>query len=252
MNLVRSESVLRVQRWLARRVMRNNLVLAREAGVVSFSFDDAPKSACQKGRQVLEGLGCQGTWYIAGGLTDQLEQGRPCHSVQDIQNLLQSGHHIGCHTFSHRPCTQMTVAEMQAELQRNAEFFQQMGVPTTSLHFSFPLGAFDLAAKYVVSQNFCTSRITGGGVQIGRADLNGLLSERLYQHSMSLTRLHSLIKEVADKRGWLIFYTHDVEDNPSQWGCTPALLAQAVRAALDAGCRVLPVDQALVYWQARA
>jgi peptidoglycan/xylan/chitin deacetylase (PgdA/CDA1 family) len=250
--MIRSSTVLRAQRWLATRVLRNDLVLEREAGVVSFSFDDAPKSACDTGRYVLERLGCRGTWYIAGGLTDRLEQGRPCHSARDIQDLARSGHHIGCHTFSHHPCNQMNAAEMKAELHRNAAFFRQIGVPTTDMHFSFPLGAFDLGSKRVAAQTFCSSRITGGGIQIGRTDLNGLRSERLYHHAMNLTRLTSLVKEVALKRGWLIFYTHDVEDNPSQWGCTPKMLDLAVQSALDAGCHVLPVDQAITYWKTRA
>ena len=244
-------ALLKTQRWLATKVLRNDLVLARETGVVSFSFDDAPRSACDTGRHILERRGCRGTWYIAGGLTDKLEQGRPCHSVRDIQNLVQSGHHIGCHTFTHRPCTQMDRAEMGVEVKRNAEFLRQIGVPTDDLHFSFPLGAFDLGAKQVAAQNFCSSRITGGGVQVGRADLNGLRSERLYQKVMTLARLTSLVTEVALKRGWLIFYTHDVEDNPSQWGCTPILLDQAVQIALDMGCMVLPVDQAISYWKSR-
>jgi peptidoglycan/xylan/chitin deacetylase (PgdA/CDA1 family) len=242
-------TLLKAQRWLAVRTVRRDLLLERDAGVVSFSFDDAPKSACEVGRKTLETQGCRGTWYIAGGLTDQLEQGRMCHSVNDLKDLVKSGHHIGCHTFSHRPCDGLSDTEMRSELQRNSSFFRDIGLPSSELHFSFPLGAFHLTSKRTAAQHFLSARITGGGVQVGRVDLNALRSERLYQHAMTLKRLASLVDTVASQRGWLIFYTHDVEAVPSQWGCTPQLLDTAVQMALAAGCKVLPVDQAVQYWK---
>lgn len=241
-------TLLKAQRWLAARTMRRDLALNREAGVVSFSFDDAPHSACDAGRAVLEKSGCLGTWYIAGGLTGKPEQGRMCHSVADVQDLARSGHHIGCHTYSHSPCDRLTSTEMTTELARNKAFFDGIGIPTTDLHFSFPLGAFHLGSKRLAARTFQSSRITGGGVQVGHADLNALRSERLYQQVMTLERLTQLTRHVAQTKGWLIFYTHDVEASPSQWGCTPNLLDMAVKAALDAGCKVLPVDQAVQYW----
>ena len=244
-------TLLKAQRWLTTRMMRRELSLNREAGVVSFSFDDAPHTACDVGRIVLEKSGCHGTWYIAGGLTDQLEQGRMCHSVRDVQDLAHSGHHIGCHTYSHLPCDRLSQADMVSELARNKAFFDGIGIPTADLHFSFPLGAFHWASKRLAAQTFHTSRITGGGVQVGHADLNALRSERLYQQVMTTERLAQLTHHVAQTKGWLIFYTHDVEASPSQWGCTPNLLDAAVKAALDAGCKVLPVDRAVQYWSNR-
>lgn len=240
---------LKIQRWLAVRTLRNVQPLQAAAGVVSFSFDDAPKTACLLGREVLERHGVHGTWYVAGGLTDRLEQGRVCHSADDVRTLLARGHHVGCHTFSHRPCTTLTPAEMTAELRRNHLYLDALGVPADDRHFSFPLGAFHLASKRLASQAFVTSRITGGGMQTQAADLNALTSERLYERLMTPERLSALIDQVAAEKAWLIFYTHDVEDHPSQWGCTPQLLDLAVRAALNAGCKVLPVNQALAYWR---
>lgn len=239
----------KIQRWLASRTLRNMIPLSGDAGVVSFSFDDAPHSACTAGKDVLERHNCNGTWYVAGGLTDRPEQGRICHSVADLRELLGNGHHLGCHTYSHHPCNQLTRPAMIDELKRNARFLDDVGVPTGARHFSFPLGAIHLASKHLAAQNFESSRITGGGIQVGTADLNGLCSERLYQQVMSPDRVVALVNEVASRKGWLIFYTHDVENEPSQWGCTPELLDFAVRAALESGCKVLPVDQAVSYWR---
>lgn len=242
----------KAQRWLATRTQRRMQALRGAHGVVSFSFDDAPQTACQTGRRILEQHGCQGTWYVAGGLTDQLEEGRLCHAVADLRGLIDAGHHIGCHTFSHALCNEIPMATMAQELAKNSAFLDALGVPETDRHFSFPLGAFDLASKRLAQRQFVTSRITGGGLQVGQTDLNGLQSERLYAGLMSPQRVAALVRETASRKGWLIFYTHDIEPEPSQWGCTPALLDTAVRAALDAGCKVLPVNQALRYWQGQA
>jgi peptidoglycan/xylan/chitin deacetylase (PgdA/CDA1 family) len=235
------------QRWLADRSMRKLLPLQAPAGVVSFSFDDAPKSACVEGRRILEHHGCLGTWYIVGGLTDRLEQGRMCHSVADVQSLAQAGHHVASHTFTHQPCDQLSRTQMAQVLARNAQFFAEIGVPRAADHFSFPLGAYDLGSKYLASKTFRSSRITRGGLQVGHADLNGLWAEKLYANSMTPARLQSLVQSTARQRGWLIFYTHEVDNQPSRWGCTPDLLAAAVSAALEAGCKVLPVDRAISY-----
>jgi peptidoglycan/xylan/chitin deacetylase (PgdA/CDA1 family) len=239
------------QRWLSRRLMRRDLLLQGNFGVVSFSFDDAPKSACVEGRRILESMNSHGTWYIAGGLTDRLELGRMCHSAADVQSLARNGHHVGCHTFSHQPCDRVGRTQVAAEFQRNAAFFTDLGLEGAGQHFSFPLGAYDLGSKYLASNVFRSSRLITGGVQVGRADLNGLWAEKLYALSMTPARLQSLVQSVAEQRGWLIFYSHEVEQQPGAMGCTPALLDYAVRASLGAGCKVLSVEQAIAYWSAQ-
>ena len=240
----------KLQRWISHYAFRRMLPLRGEQGVVSFSFDDAPQSACRLGRQILEQNSCHGTWYLAGGLTDQPEQGKPCHSIADVKALLANGHHVGCHTFSHRPCDQLTRSQLESEFSRNAAFLREMGVPVSDLHFSYPLGAFDLAAKRLAAQRFASMRTTLGGAHFGQADLSALLAEKLYQHVMPTERLERLIVEVAARKGWLIFYTHDISDHPSEWGCSPELLQHALAFSLASGCRVLPVNEAIRHWSA--
>ena len=244
-----SALINRAERWVANSVFRREIALNRDAGVVSFSFDDAPQSACEAGRDILEEAGCLGTWYIAGGLTDELEQGRRCHSVNHLRQLVQSGHHIGCHTFSHRRCDQMSTFQMRAEVDRNAAFFRDAGLDFPEMHFSYPLGAYDLAAKRQAAASFASTRLTTGGIQTESADLNGLRAQKLYSHSLMEESLVEMLQATARSRGWLILYTHDVESDPSVWGCTPQLLSFAVRTALEFGCRVLPVNHAIRYWQ---
>jgi hypothetical protein len=51
--------------------------------------------------------------------------------------------------------------------------------------------------------------------------------------------------ELVDTNGWLVFYGHDVADEPSPYGCTPALLRHALNAAARRNVAVLAVAGAL-------
>lgn len=237
-----------VDRWLARRLMRKPLPLARPAGVISFTFDDAPASACRLGKALLEKHGCQGTWYIAGALTGKSEQGMPCQQVEDLQQLAADGHEIACHTFSHQPCRERSGAMLLDDFQRNGDF---LGTITGSrpAHFSFPLGSYGLHAKQYSSQYFASTRLTRPGIHFHEADLNALLAQRLYSHEISVERIGELIRATSEGHGWLIFYTHDVSPAPSRWGCTPELLEAAIRLSQEYACQVLPVGKAIDYWQ---
>ena len=47
------------------------------------------------------------------------------------------------------------------------------------------------------------------------------------------------------RNGWIIFYTHDVAEQPSEWGCTPAQLEAVVGYAAQR-LPVLPVRDVAV------
>ena len=51
--------------------------------------------------------------------------------------------------------------------------------------------------------------------------------------------------EAQTANGWLIFYTHDVADEPSPYGCTPALLRHALEAAAHRQIPAMSVANAL-------
>ena len=239
---------LRISRRLSQHAFRNLLPLQAASGVVSFTFDDAPASACQAGAQALQQQGVRGTFYIAGGLTGALEQGKPCHSEQDLQTLLANGHELGSHSFSHVRCDTLTASTLQLELARNNVFLKQLGVDTARLNFAYPFGAFAYNAKRIVSAHFRSSRITGGGTHIGVADLNALKTHRLYDLAVDAEDYESLLVRTAHNNGWLIVNTHDVEQSPSRFGSSPQRLEQAIAAALASGCKVLTINAAIDYW----
>ncbi|WP_295857045.1 polysaccharide deacetylase family protein [uncultured Xylophilus sp.] len=239
---------LRAGRWLSRHWVRRPLRLQGHGPMVSFTFDDAPLSACEAGAEVLEQLGVRGTYYVAGGLTDRPELGRPCHSVAALRQLLASGHQLGCHGFSHVRCDTLGAAALREELDRNAAFLADLGVDTTQLDFAYPFGAYGWGARDICAQRFRSMRITGGGAQCGTADRDALRSHRLYRSAPDGVSYADRLAATVRGHGWLVVNTHEVESDPGPYGCTPKMLHGAVAAAIDAGCQVLPVGAALDVW----
>lgn len=247
-----SKLALRISRRLSRHAFRKLLPLQADAGVVSFTFDDAPASACEAGAHALEHNGVRGTFYIAGGLTGQLEEGKPCHTREHLQTLLANGHELGCHSYSHVRCDNLSADALEQELDRNAAFLAELGVDIDALNFAYPFGAYAYNAKRICSKRFRSSRVTGGGMHADHADLNALKTHRLYDLPVDAEDFETLLARTARSKGWLIVNTHDVESPPSRYGYTPERLEHAVAAALAAGCKVLPVNAAIDYWQQNA
>lgn len=243
-----SKLALRISRRLSQHAFRNLLPLEAQAGVVSFTFDDAPASACEAGAHALEHNGVRGTFYVAGGLTGGMEEGKPCHSREHLQTLLANGHELGCHSYSHIRCDNLSADALEAELDRNAAFLAELGVDIGALNFAYPFGAYAYNAKRICSRRFRSSRITGGGTHEHVADLNALKTHRLYDLPVDAENYETLLERTARNKGWLIVNTHDVESPPSRFGYTPDRLEHAVAAALAAGCKVLPVNAAIDYW----
>lgn len=228
------------------RLMGNNWVEMRNPfPLVSISFDDAPRSACLLGRSILEKQGALGTYYVAGGLTGHTEEGKPCHTLADLQSLASTGHELGCHTWGHRNLSRLSPGEIENEIALNGRFLGDLGCPVGNTNFSYPFGGIGLHAKLLCPGRYRSCRATGGGINAGRMNLAALRAVGLYSSRLDETGLRALLEETRRVRGWLILYSHDVEESPSRWGCTPALLDMALRLAGQYDCRVATVDAAL-------
>jgi hypothetical protein len=80
------------------------------------------------------------------------------------------------------------------------------------------------------------------------ADVYALPAMALYEGRMTPQTLQALIQDVAKRKGWLIFYTHEVTHQPGQWGATPELLRFCIAEAISAGCEVKTIRDAILYF----
>ena len=95
--------------------------------------------------------------------------------------------------------------------------------------------------KEAIGQDVNSSRGIWGGVNGTEVDLNLLRANRLYGDLDGCAQVEELILENERRKSWLIFYSHDVRETPSPFGCTPALLEFAVSFAAQRGGRVRTV-----------
>ena len=73
-------------------------------GVVSFTFDDFPRSAWVNGGAILEKYDRRGTYYTAMGMAGTANNLGPLFDLDDLRAAHAHGHEIACHTYHHRDC----------------------------------------------------------------------------------------------------------------------------------------------------
>jgi len=213
-------------------------------GVVSFTFDDFPRSAWLNGGPILERHGLRGTYYAAMGFAGGGNHLGPMFETDDLRAAHARGHEIACHTYSHRDCMRATPAEIVAEIERNGAALAQTLDGAWPVDFAYPFGGVSQTAKTAVEARFASCRGTGRGINRGTVDLADLLSNSIYNRDFDRDRLCQLIDDAQAGGGWVIFFTHDVAENPSDFGCTPAQLNAIVAYAAE-NASVLPVRDVL-------
>ena len=232
----------RIEHKLARSFPMRRVDVAPARPIVSFSFDDVPVSALSNGTAVLEKHGVRGTFYAAGGVSGSQLDGQAILSDADYRELARRGHEIGHHTFSHR--TPWTLGRAYAEdLARNDSYLAPiLGAPARN--FAYPYGRSSLGARNLLAQRFRSSRGVETGINRLASDLDLLRAVEI-GGNCRLDQLTPWIDDVVAPPGWLIFFTHAVEETPTRYGTTPAILDDLVAHALASGADVLTVDAAL-------
>ncbi|MDN3275567.1 polysaccharide deacetylase family protein [Frankia sp. RB7] len=213
--------------------------------MVSFTFDDAPDSAAGEGASLLEAHGGRGTYYIAGSLIDQPADHWHGLSNRELVRLHQAGHEIACHTFSHQSAPHLDETAMAREIERNRSHIRGIDPSIRLENFAYPYGLASVWRKPQLAQNFRSARGILPGVNSNVIDLQFLRASPLVNCEIDIAGVDRYFDEAVASGGWLIFYSHDVVDAPSPYGCTPALLRHALTAAEKRNMPVVTVAEAL-------
>ena len=212
----------------------------QDTGVVCFTFDDVRRTACDEGAAILEKYGVKGTFYVCGGLTGICNN----HTRADLQRLINSGHELGSHGFSHLSYQSISENEILADINKNCSFLKDLGLSAPS-HFAYPYGHVNTFAKRIVARKFISSRGIHPGINYPTADLALLKSFPLYNHLWDKTSLARLFDENVKLGGLLIFFAHGVLRDPGHFDCSIELMDLAARLSIASGNRVVPIGEAL-------
>jgi peptidoglycan/xylan/chitin deacetylase (PgdA/CDA1 family) len=205
---------------------------------VSFCFDDFPMSAATRGAAILEEEGCRGTYYLSCGLFGADSPVGRIVSAEHAQHLAASGHEIGCHTYSHLKAEDVNSCHYGADITKNGHELECLLPDQPVRSFAFPYGSITPRTKAAAADHYATCRTTLTRINRGHIDLNQLSAIALYNHHTHLATVDRLLADCANNGGWLIIYTHDVDDNCSQYGCTPSQFRTTVTRAIGLGCAV--------------
>jgi peptidoglycan/xylan/chitin deacetylase (PgdA/CDA1 family) len=212
--------------------------------VVSFTFDDVPGVSFENGGKILSDAGFSGTFYVALNL---LNASNPddVFTKQQLRDAFGHEHELGCHTYGHIHLTQIPVDQAIQDMNRNRREMQVILPQAELKNFSYPYGEQTLSFKKYLGQNYRSARGVGHGINGSNTDLFNLKAIRLYEAQFPLGDIIKRLDEAERSNGWLIFYTHDVRQNPTRWGCSPGYFEAVVRETATRKLMVLPVNGVL-------
>jgi len=229
----------RLVQWVDRRPAR----FTTSRPMVSFTFDDAPASAVRDGAARLEAHDARGTYYISASLTGRDGPMGRYATRDEIKAAAAKGHDIACHSFSHLDCGVADADAIAADVAKNQATLKRWGVGPSS-SFAYPYGDVSRAAKQALAPRYGLLRALHHGLIEPGSDLNQTPAVGIEGPGGEALALRWLDR-AADRKAWLILYTHDVVDDPSAWGCTPAALDRLISAARNSGFDIVTVAEGL-------
>lgn len=228
----------KLRRRLVRLAHRHPAVRRPERPMVTFAFDDTPASAVRRGAPILEARGVRGAYYFCAGLAGQHGHMGQYSTREDMVRVAEAGHEVGCHTYSHLDCGQASGALVADELELNAAILSDWGVADRLETFAFPYGDVGFPAKAEAAQRFTLSRALHHGLIEPGADLNQAPAIGIEGEHGEETARHWLAK-AAERKAWLVLFTHGVEDGVTGFGASADALARLVDEALEKGFEVV-------------
>jgi peptidoglycan/xylan/chitin deacetylase (PgdA/CDA1 family) len=246
MHAMWSNAKARVRHKLATHVRVSSFRLRNATPMVSFTFDDIPQNAATMGASILEAHGGRGTFYISGSLvgTTSSHWGVAAKG-EDVVALHGKGHEVGCHTFSHKRVCDLEPDSLVAEIARNRGYLASLDPSIRTENFAYPFGYGSFACKRQLKTAFRSCRSIVPGVNSGSVDLQFLRAMPLIDRCIDRDSIERAFDDAQTNNGWLIFYSHDVAEEPSPYGCSPALMTHALKAASRRKIPVLSVAEAL-------
>lgn len=203
--------------------------------VVSFTFDDFPKSALN-GADIVEKHGGRAGFYAC---TTLMKQRSPVmgdmFDAETLAELRARGHEIGAHTHTHLDCARARLSKVERDIGENLVALQEAGHLETVSSFAFPYGETTYSAKRWVGDVFATGRGTLPGINVGECDRSQLRAVELGGSAMHRRRALAALKTAIDAKAWLFFFTHAVSAAPSEYSAPAELLEELAHRAVEAG-----------------
>lgn len=212
--------------------------------VASVTFDDFPRSAWTIGGPLLEQYGARGTYYAAACFQGERREGLAYFTPEDLGALQAAGHEVGAHSFAHRRAPELSRQALLGDAAENDRALEpHLTTPLTS--YAYPYGAVTPRTKLLMGERYACARGITPGINTALVDLAQLRAIPLESRRWVPGEIDAAVERAVASSGWAIFFTHDVQDDPSPFGCTPAMLEHALKRLQASAVDVLPVRHAM-------
>jgi hypothetical protein len=240
-----TRAISKGRRMLATRFRRRELRIDTPVPVISFSFDDAPRSAFVLGGDILSAHGGRATYFISIGLLDSDTEVGLIAGVDHLKKAVEAGHELGCHTFGHLDAWHTARSTFIASVDANQRSLNDILPGYSFRTFAYPKSGARLSIKADLERRFSCCRGGGQSINTGIVDLNLLNACFLDRRAkVDMQFIRDLIDRNARSRGWLIFAAHDISESDLLFGCSTAFFTDVVKCAAESGADLIPVWEA--------
>ena len=242
---LRSRLLGYLQRTTTKSIWRRPFSIQPQRPMISFTFDDFPRSALLCGGSILNRHGLAGTYYVSLGLAGKETESGQMFLMDDLRMLVERGHELGCHTFDHCDSWATATKTFEDSIIENREALNRLFPFSEFKTFSYPISLPRPHTKARIADYFLCCRGGGQTFNSGKSDLNQLSAYFLEKSRNDIQAVKDLIDHNRQACGWLIFATHDIANKPTPFGCTPEFFESVVQYAVASGAQIVPVVGAL-------
>jgi len=222
------------------RKIRNN------QAVITFTFDDFPRSSYLVGGKILDDFGFKATYYTSFGLMGKELPVGKAFIKDDVLNLSMDGHELGCHTFDHYESWKTGTTYFNRSIQKNFEILRDILPQANFRTFSYPKTNPNPGNKAIAGKYFDSCRAGGQEYNVRKVDLNLLKSYFIdKKNNENFLELTNLIDLACEQNGWLIISTHDISHYPSSFGCSINYFRRIAQYVAGKNISVLKISEVI-------
>jgi len=215
-----------------------------EPPLLAITFDDGNVSDFTTALPQMQERGIPGTTYITTSLVG--EEGYL--TWDQIRLLEQAGWTIGCHSHTHPRLSELSKEEIREEMEEVDRSFTDKGFDPPK-HHAYPFGDYSSETVKVVKQYRNSARAIPGAVPLQEdPDLYRLEAVQAYltcEESLYETALQ--VREAAREETILILYTHDIKEEPSDYGAYPRYFAELLDYINELNIETVTMDELYEY-----
>lgn len=201
---------------------------ASPSAAVTITFDDGDATIFKNGFPKLKKYGLPATLYLS---TSYIGQDSWYMNWSQVKTLKQGGWEIASHGYNHPDLTQLSDAEVKAELEKSKSLLASQGYNAVS--FASPYGEYNDRVLKLIKASYSSNRRAwdddpaNEGLNDSKNFDRYNLSAKELTRSMSYSKIKKLIDRAVKEKKWLVFYLHSVvNSSPREYEFKASVLDQ--------------------------